>query len=140
MFSFVKTDEEIALIKSKDKQYPEDAGEYVPVTNEDIDRIEKKFGIKFPDILREYYLKYNAKWIHSIVINAPDEDGSCIHDILPIINTPINEFGVKNEYSVECIKDNEMNEPNEYGWPLRVRNNFIPLAINQGGYLLLGLK
>lgn len=63
MFDFVKTDEEIALIKSKDmwNNYSEDDGEYVPVTNEDIDRIEKKFGIKFPDILREYYLKHNAK-------------------------------------------------------------------------------
>ena len=134
MFNFVKTDEEIALIKSmdRDNNYSKDDGEYVPVTEADIDRIEKKFGIKFPDILREYYLKYNAKWIHSIVINAPDEDGSCIHDILPIINTPINEFGVKNEYSVECIKDNEMNEPKEFGY-LRIRNNFIPLAINQGG-------
>lgn len=131
MFNFVMTDEEIALIKSKDKQYSEDDGEYVPVTNADIDRIEKKFEIVFPDVLRKYYLEHNAKWIHSIVINAPDEDGSCIHEILPIINTPINKWGIENEYSVECIKDNEMNEPKELGY-LRIRNNFVPLAIDDG--------
>ncbi|MDE6595277.1 MAG: SMI1/KNR4 family protein [Oscillospiraceae bacterium] len=135
MFSFVKTDEEIALIKSmdRDNNYSKDDGEYVPVTNEDIDRIEKKFGIKFPDILREYYLKYNAKWIHSVEIHAPGGDEAEIHEILPIINTPINRWGIKNEFSVECIKDNEMNEPNEYGWPLRIRNNFVPLALDGCG-------
>lgn len=132
MFSFVKTDEEIALIKSKDKNYSEDDGKYVPVTNEDIDRIEKKFGITFPDILREYYLKYNAKWIHGVEIHAPGRDESDICTILPLINTPINEFGIKNEFSVECIKDNEMNEPEELGY-LRIRNNFIPLALDNCG-------
>lgn len=132
MFNFVKTDEEIAIIKSRDKNYSEDDGKYVPVTNEDIDRIEKKFGITFPDILRKYYLEHNAKWIHGVEIHAPGGDEADIHGILPLINTPINKWGIKNEYSVECIKDNEMNEPKELGY-LRIRNHFIPLATNQCG-------
>lgn len=131
MFNFVKTEEEISLIKSRDNSYSKDDGEYVPVTNADIDRIEKKFEITFPDVLRKYYLEHNAKWIHSVEIH---ELGGCkayIHEILPIINTPINKWGIENEYSVECIKDNEMNEPNELGY-LRIRNNFVPLAIDGG--------
>lgn len=134
MFDFVYTAEETALVKSRDKgnNYSEEDGKYVPVTNEDIDRIEKKFGITFPNILREYYLKHNAKWIHDTMINTPDGNRRSISDILPIINTPVDKWGIKNEYSVECIKANEMSEPEEYGWSLRVRNNFIPLAIDQG--------
>ena len=68
MFNFVCTDEEIALVKSNDNQgnYAEDDGEYVSVTNEDIDRVEKKFNIVFPAVLRKYYLEHNAKWINGV--------------------------------------------------------------------------
>lgn len=30
--------------------------DYTPVTKEDISRVENKFSIVFPDILKEYYL------------------------------------------------------------------------------------
>lgn len=134
MFDFVYSSEETALVKGRDKgnNYSKEDGEYVPVSNADIDRIEKRFGIVFPDVLRKYYLKHNAKWIHSTEIDTPDGDKRCIADILPIINTPVNRWGIENEYSVECIKANEISEPEEYGCPLRVRNNFIPLAGDQG--------
>ena len=126
MFNFVLTDEEINRISTTDD------GKFFPVTEADIERIEKKFKVTFPDVLKRYYLKHNAKFIHGEKIQGPGGEEVYIHDIFPLISTPINEFGVKNEYSVECIKDNEINEPNELGYQ-RVRNNFIPLAINQGG-------
>ena len=134
MFNFVCTDEEIALVKSNDNQgnYAEDDGEYVSVTNEDIDRVEKKFNIVFPAVLRKYYLEHNAKWINGVEIQEPGADVVYIHEMIPIINTPLNKWGHKNGYSVECIKEEEMNEIEEFG-QLRVRNNFIPLAINEGG-------
>lgn len=34
---------------------------YIPVTEDDINRIEEKFGIVFPDILRKYYVEHNGK-------------------------------------------------------------------------------
>lgn len=126
MFDFVMTDEEINRISTSDD------GKFFPITEADIDRIEKKFRITFPDVLKRYYLKHNAKFIHGEKIQELGGEEAYIHDIFPLISIPINEFGVKNDYSVECIKDNEMNEPNEFGY-LRIRNNFIPLAINQGG-------
>lgn len=126
MFNFVLTDEEINRISTSDD------GKFFPVTEADINRIEKKFSIAFPEILKKYYLEHNAKFIHGEKIQELGGEEAYIHDIFPLISTPINEFGVKNEYSVECIKDKEMSELEELGY-LRIRNNFIPLAINQGG-------
>lgn len=125
MFNFVMTDEEIDRIADSD------FGKFFPVTEADIERIEKKFKITFPEILREYYLKHNAKFINGVTIQEPGGEEAYIHDILPLIGTPLNKYGLKNEYSVECIKDNEMNEPDELGH-LRIRNNFVPLAIDDG--------
>lgn len=125
MFNFVLTDEEI------DRKADSDFGKFFPVTEADIERIEKKFKITFPEILREYYLKHNAKFINGVTIQEPGGEEADIYNIIPLIGTPLDKDGLKNEYSVECIKDNEMNEPEELGC-LRIRNNFIPLALDMG--------
>lgn len=126
MFNFVMTDEEIDRIADSD------FGKFFPVTEADIDRIEKKFKITFPEILREYYLKHNAKFINGVTIQEPGGEEADIYNIIPLIGTPLYKDGLKNGYSVECIKDSEMNEPEEFGC-LRIRNNFIPLALDMGG-------
>ena len=134
MFDFVMTEDEVALIKLTDRNnnYSEDEGEYVPVTEADIDRIEKKYEIIFPNVLRKYYLDNNAKWIHSVKIYSDDGAEVEINGIIPLINRPLNKHGIKNTYSVECIKDSEINELEEFGY-LRIERNFIPLAIDCGG-------
>lgn len=134
MFDFVMTEDEVALIKLTDRNnnYSEDEGEYVPVTEADIDRIEKKYEIIFPNVLKKYYLDNNAKWIHSVKIYSDDGAEVEINGIIPLINRPLNKHGIKNTYSVESIKGSEINELEEFGY-LRIERNLIPLAIDCGG-------
>ena len=111
--------------------FRKDCDRQIPVSIEDINRIEKKFKITFPDVLKKYYLEHNGEFIHTVYIPIYYNDGTSgitsVHEIIPLIN---NE---SKYYNVEHIKEEEMNEPEKLGINLRVRNNFIPLAINQGG-------
>ena len=107
--------------------FREDCDRYIPVSEDDIKRIENTLGIVFPDVLRKYYLEHNGKCIHTVDILSYDGQVTGVHDIIPIIDNNIIH-GIKSEFSVECIKYNELNEP----WN-RVASNLIPLAINEGG-------
>ncbi|MBQ3160714.1 MAG: SMI1/KNR4 family protein [Oscillospiraceae bacterium] len=107
--------------------FREDCDKYIPVSEDDINRVEKKLGIVFPDVLRKYYLEHNGKRIHTLYIPECDGEITGVHDIIPIITNEIIH-GIKSEFSVECIKENELNEP----WN-RVASYLIPLAINEGG-------
>lgn len=113
MFDFVKQDSLSSLM---------------PVTNEDISRIEKKFSIVFPDILKEYYLKYNGMYIHTVELSYDDGEITGVGGIIPVITNEMIDGTIPDEYSVECIKENELNEPYN-----RVLPNLIPFAINEGG-------
>lgn len=113
MFDFVKQDSLSSLM---------------PVTNEDISRIEKKFSIVFPDILKEYYLKYNGMYIHTVELSYDDGEITGVHEIIPVITNEMIDGTIPDEYSVECIKENELNEPYN-----RVLPNLIPFAVNEGG-------
>lgn len=92
----------------------------IPVTEDDIKRIEGKFGIVFPDSLRKYYIEYNGKYIHTIYFPVEGENYNVgVDDIIPLIGSAPN-------YNVESIKDDELN----CGW---VSKNLIPFAITEGG-------
>jgi len=93
---------------------------YIPVTEADINRIEEKFGIVFPDILRKYYIEYNGKNIHTVYVPVEGENYSIgVDDIIPLLNSV-------HDYNIEAIKDDEIN----YGW---VAKELIPFAITDGG-------
>ena len=105
---------------------------YMPVSENDINRIERELNIALPDVLRKYYLEHNGKYIKLVKIkkdNNGDDgmgDTADIAQMLPLTSD--------DEFNVECIKKNELNEPNdEWVGHLRIRTNFIPLAINGGG-------
>lgn len=105
MFSFVYQDSEI---------------KYIPVTEGDIRRIEEKFGVIFPEILKYYYIKYNAKYIHTVYFFVDSDNYEIsIDDIIPLLNNIPN-------YDVESVKNDE----DKYGW---VSKSFIPFAITEGG-------
>lgn len=116
--------------------FHEDYDKYIPVSEDDINRVEKKLGIVFPDVLRKYYLEHNGKYIHTVYIPNADTDMGDITGIADIIPVITNEIihGIKSEFSVECIKENELNEPyDKWVGHLRIKTNLIPLAINEGG-------
>lgn len=86
------------------------------VTNEYINEIEKKYNIKFPNILREYYLNYNCAKEKECTfkIEGIDSEGSefILDTIIPL------------KYGTICLEK-------EYEWVLKdedTPNEFIPLA------------
>lgn len=101
---------------------------FMPVTNKDISRIEKKFSIVFPDILKKYYLKYNGTSIYTVELSYDGGEITGVHEIIPVITNEMIDGRIPSEFSVECIKENELNEPYN-----RVQPNLIPFAINEGG-------
>lgn len=107
--------------------FREDCDKYIPVSEDDINRVEKKLGIVFPDVLRKYYLEHNGKYIHTVDIPWADTDD--ITGVAEILSLTSDD-----EFNVECIKKKELNEPyDKWVGHLRIRTNLIPLAINEGG-------
>lgn len=107
---------------------------FMPVTNKDISRIEKKFSIVFPDILKKYYLKYNGTSIYTVELSYDGGEITGVHEIIPVITNEMIDGRIPSEFSVECIKENELNEPYN-----RVQPNLIPFAINEGGIITTGI-
>jgi len=82
-----------------------------------IKNIEKKYSIKIPDILKEYYLKYD---------NEPIKNCKVKEDMLSIVQiTPINS---SEEYSFEKLKEEYLNEAG-------IPESIYPLAEDKGGDL-----
>lgn len=106
---------------------PEYECEYFPVSYDDISSVEKKFGIEFPSVLKEFYLKHNGRYIHMTYIDVDDAecDGEdsyiSVDAILPLVGRNPHPY-----YSVEAITEEQIQE----GW---IPDNFIPFAITQGG-------
>lgn len=98
---------------------------YFPVSDEDINRIEKKFSAVFPAVLREFYLKHNGKNIYMTYIAVDDTDYNSedsfisVDDVLPLLSSD-------PYYNVEAIKEEESEE----GY---IPDSFIPFAVTQGG-------
>lgn len=83
--------------------YQDSERKYIPVTEGDIRRIEEKFGVIFPEILKYYYIKYNAKYIHTVYFFVDSDNYEIsIDDIIPLLNNIPN-------YDVESVKTMKTN-------------------------------
>lgn len=97
-------------------------GEY-KIIIDDINNIEKQFNIKFPDVLKDYYLKYNGSQIKECVF----EINSIQFDVNEIIPIKYGTCSFEKEYDL-VIK-------NEY-----ISNIYVPFAkdsANQSYYFNL---
>ena len=57
---------------------------YIPITNDEIDFINCEFNIRIPQILRQYYIMHNGKYMHNVYINF-ENNIRCLHYIIPLI-------------------------------------------------------
>ena len=83
------------------------------VTDEFVDEFEKRWSIKFPEVLRTYYTNYQFAEIEErpfVVLGME----FCVEFIMPLVNS---------KRSVEKIL--EINEGNEW-----IPRSFIPLAVD----------
>lgn len=88
------------------------------ITNDYIDELENKMNIKFPNILREYYLKHNSA-------NTKE----CIFRLNGIEEKFVLDFIIPLKYG-NC------NFEKEYKWVLEnecISNEYIPLAVDMDG-------
>lgn len=88
------------------------------ITNEYIDELENKMNIKFPNILREYYLKHNFANTKECTFKLDGIEGEFILDfIIPL------KYGTCNfEKEYEYVLENEC-----------ISNEYIPLAVDMDG-------
>lgn len=96
MYKFIKSEEQ-----------------YKKITTNYIDEIENKFNIKFPNILKEYYLNYNCA-----------EEKECTFKVRGIDEDFVLDFIIPLKYG-NC------NLEKEYEWVLKndyISNKYIPLA------------
>lgn len=84
-------------------------------SEEAIKRVENKYNIAFPEILRNYYLEYNIEYIRTIRFKA-GIDG----------NKEFSVHGINEFKNVEQHKDIEIKE----GWTHKA---FYPFAYDEGG-------
>ena len=99
MYSFVKAQSENTHILSRD-----------------IMEIESKYNIKFPEVLREYYLKHNGDKIRLCIFKVDDEEFG-VAEIVEL------KYG---NCSFEKLVENDM----EDGF---IDEHLYPLACNEGG-------
>jgi len=86
------------------------------VTSNDVELVEVRFGIKFPQILKEYYLKYNGMGINlcKFKINGNEYE---VAEIIALC---------AGEDSFEDIKMDELEDD-------FIPKEFMPLAYDRGG-------
>lgn len=104
MYSFVKSKSESTHISSRD-----------------IMEIESKYNIKFPEVLREYYLKHNGDKIRLCIFKVDDE-----------------EFGVAEIVELKygnCSFEKLVENDREDGF---IDEHLYPLACNEGGDYFIG--
>lgn len=87
----------------------------LPVTLEEIELIEKIFQIQFPQILKDFYLQYNAVKMHLCVFSVNGNEYEAAK-IIPL----------KADHAFECIRTNELKDD-------FIPESFMPLARNRGG-------
>lgn len=93
----------------------ETSKKFEKVSEDEIKRVENKYNIRFPEVIRNYYLEYNIEYIRTVYFHAGINGNK--------------EFGVHgiNEFkNVEKYKDIEIKE----GW---THDGFYPFAYDEGG-------
>ena len=100
--------------------FVKDSERSYPVTTSDIENAEQILGVTLPDILKEYYLLHNGKYMAQFDFVCEDGNSTRVHEILPLISAN-NHISVVNSKTDEII--------NEY-----LPAPLIPIAIDDGGY------
>ena len=84
-------------------------------SEDEIKRIENKYNIAFPEILRNYYLECNIEYIRTVRFKAGIDE-----------NKEFSVHGINEFKNVEQHKDIEIKE----GW---THKDFYPFAYDEGG-------